>query len=297
MAEAVRREVPDLEVETDDDGLRWRVGSGPFQTVTSKNVRRVAGAKARGAEAGRSYFDETTGTLRLVAPGVLIHLRTDVRVPKLTPLECCLTATLVDAGEEASARLLAGPTNAAARWFTLTCGTPVLDMTASRLKRTLNAAGVARIARGTTRFDRAAACERIGEDFRLDAVGPELRFRAADPDAARMKLAQLPGGGALEGVSAVVLESGAYVDERDFVADRAALPEIERLLGPALRRSEREGATVAVRPAQRLPAAVLADRTRPGRVHRLLAIADLRRRPGALAEIGENLWRNLLASL
>ena len=122
---------------------------------------------------------EDAGVLNLVAPNVLIHLRLDERPAKLSPIECCLTAALCDAGAAVASKLVAGSTRELCRWLELRLGTTVLEMAASRLKRALAKTGVTDTAGPA--FDVEVAQDRIGEGFRLSGVGPASASRAPIP--------------------------------------------------------------------------------------------------------------------
>ncbi len=141
-------------------------------------------------------------------------------------------------------------------------------------------------------FQVGVAQERIGEGFRLSGVGPALRFPSPDPDKTRAMIGRLPKGAWLEGRSALVLENGDYVDERDFIVGRDhVIGMVREMFGPELSKTAARGTVVVVRPSQRFSVQFLEDHDRPGRLHRLLAAADLRHATGPMAEIGANLWR------
>jgi len=291
LAATLHRECPELETEPVANALRWRRGKGPFRTLDARHVRRFANAAERTEYAGKTYFDEATGTLHLVDKDTLIHVRSDARIAYLSPMECCLTASLAEIEAETASRLLAGPTTQLARWFGLALGTVVLDMAVSRLKRSLLETGVFDPERNG--FDPTAARAQVGEDFRFSSVGPAVRFRCQGSGDAHTKLSQLPQGSVLEGLSALILESGAFVDERDYIVERRVLTQVREIFGPPFRKPDEQGPTLAVRSARRIPLRFIEDGKRPGRMNRLLAAAELRRALGPLAEIGERLWRSI----
>lgn len=89
-----------------------------------------------------------------------------------------------------------------------------------------------------------------------------------------------------------MLENGDYVDERDFIVGRDhVIGMVREMFGPELRKASGRGPVVLIRPSQRFAVQFLEDHDRPGRLHRLLAAADLRSATGPLAEIGAKLWR------
>ncbi len=291
LAEALRREFPDVVAEPMVGGLRWRFGDGKHRTLKRSDVRSFGSAVERAANSRASYFDEAARVLHLVAPNALVHLRLDERPAKLSPIECCLTAALCDAGEALASKLVAGSNRELCRWLELRLRTTVLEMAASRLKRALAKTGVTDSA--GENFAVGVAQERIGGGFRLSGIGPALRFPSPDPDETRAKIERrLPKGTWIEGRSALVLENGDYVDERDFIVGRDhGIDMVREILGPELRKPTSRGPVVLVRPSQRFSVQFLEDRDRPGRLHRLLAAADLFHAEGPLAEVGAKLWR------
>jgi hypothetical protein len=294
LAEALSRDCPEVSVRVGKAGLQWRFGKGEYRALELRRRRSARTAKQSDKAAG-SYYDEGGGILHLVAPNALVHLKIDERPAKLSPLECCLTAALCDAGTDVASRLVSGSTRDLARWFELRLGARVAEMSVSRLKRALAKTGVTD-AQGSG-FQVDAAHGRIGNDFRLASVGPALRFPCASSDDARAKIAELPPGSWIEGRFAAVLEYGDYVDERDFVvATDQALQQVRRTFGPPLRATVHAGPVVVVRTSRRLSVRLMEERDRPGKLHRLLAAADLLHAPGPLSEIGEKLWRTTTRS-
>jgi len=259
LAEALRRELPTLEVEVvGGELILSRPGTGEAVSLGKEQISTFSvKERRRRREQGLGYLDLGTGSLYVDEPTLLLCLALPKRAAaRLTPYQCALLGALLTTnGVDWFVRGLDGSQVDLIRRVKLELGVDVQPMAMSRFLDGLRRLGV--VGTGRRRRCRTAkALDVILSDFQLSNIGRAASYAGTYEEVERA-LATIPGLALHGGVARTVYEeAGAWIEPRDYLVEPASLPEVERVLGAPVRK-DYAGPSVTIRLAQRVPLQLL----------------------------------------
>lgn len=283
LAEALRRELPGLEVEVVGGGLTLsRPGMGEVVRLDKEQISTLSAKERRRCrEQGLGYLDLGTGAVYVDEPGVLLYLTVQRRGPtRLTPYQCALLgAILTVQGAEWFLGGLAGSQVDLIRRVKLELGVDVQPMTMSRFIDALGRTGT--MGSGARpRWKTSKALDAIRCDFQLSKVGRAANY-AGRYEEVENKLSKQLGSDFATGVArAVYYKAAAWIEPPDYLIEPSALPEVERLLGAPVRKGY-AGPMVVLRVAQNVPLRLLT--LGEGQLQPILGIAEATRGESSVA--------------
>jgi hypothetical protein len=174
----------------------------------------------------------------------------------LSPYQCALLSAILERdGREWFERGLTGPQVNLIRLMKLELGVEVSPMAMSRFLGALRTKGITR-AGDKTKLVPQKALASLREDFRLSAVGRAETY-AGDYRVIEARLEEQLGKRFARGVADVLLkETGSWIEPRDYLVDRSALPIVQETLGSSVPRAYK-GEVVVIRAALRVPLGLL----------------------------------------
>jgi hypothetical protein len=307
-AEALRRAAEAIELKPDQGG-GWRIAlAGKEVPLPETRIGQFPRQVRRElAGDGEPFLDLATGTLSAKGPGMLVYVRLGRR-PRasggLTPFQCALLARALIYKKDRQADLLAAAARdltqpeyarrASAEWEVPESSlTPVV---VSRFLEALRREGILNEAESTGSLDEPRALEVLRRDFRLSAVGRAIRFPARREECEPL-LKEALGDRFCCGVAySLYLETKSWVEPVDYLVDPSAQGIVREILGRSAPAGY-SGPTVLVRPARRVPLALLRAAPKTLVMNPLLAMVELTRAESAVArQSAESWWREWTAS-
>lgn len=258
FAAKLSQECPTLDIRRSRGALIIRRGRTTARLRAKKEIAMFgARERSRRREEGINYLDLGTGSLFVDEPGLFLQVTLPRSMSvRLSPYQCALLSAVIGKGaSEWFERGIAGPQVDLIRIIKLELGIAVPPMAMSRFLNALRRRGILR-KDGKRSFQSKQAFDSLREDFRLSAVGRADTY-AGDYRSVQERLAERLGKRFALGVAAVLGDkTGAWIEPRDYLVDRSALPLIQDALGSPVPRGY-EGTAVVIRPALRVPLGLL----------------------------------------
>jgi hypothetical protein len=258
VARQLREQCPTLNVSGSLEELTVRRGRKTVRLRHGDEISRFdARERSRRRSEGLSYLDLDSGALYIDQPELFVYVKLALSTKaRLSPYQCALLSAILErGGREWFESGVTGPQVDLIRRIKLELGVEVSPMAMSRFLEALRTKGIV-LEDGPASLVAREALTALREDFRLSAVG------RADAYAGDYRSVEESLGDQLEqrfarGVADVLSKrTGAWIEPRDYLVDRSALPSVQNSLGGPVPRGYEE-ATVVIRPAMRVPLGLL----------------------------------------